>query len=189
VIVPVRIHDLDRMVAAQRIVLAVEAHTTNADLLSTHAELLQESVRQRLLDAAKWTAGEYARASAFQRPARQIFDTALAEADALVTPTTAIAAPLANEREVTIGSLEPVQSALTRLTGPTNFTGHPSLSMPCGQASTGAPIGIQLIGRYWDEAMLYRMAQALEDAGSPSAGRYDLQLPPDVNVSRIAAGA
>jgi len=161
-IVAVRIADLDRIVEAQRTVLAVEAQTTNAELLAAHGQLLQDTVRRRLQDATKWTAGEYALASAYRSTARQTYDTALAEVDVLVTPTTAIPAPRADETEVTIGSPEPVQSALTRLTGPTNFTGHPSLSMPCGQAGTGAPIGVQIIGRYWGEAMLYRFAHALE---------------------------
>ena len=59
---------------------------------------------------------------------------------------------------------EPLQAALTRLTGATNFSGHPSLTVPCGRTQLGLPVGVQLIGRYWDEALLYQAGQALDDA-------------------------
>jgi aspartyl-tRNA(Asn)/glutamyl-tRNA(Gln) amidotransferase subunit A len=48
------------------------------------------------------------------------------------------------------------------LTGPTNLNGLPSLSVPCGFTSSGLPIGLQLIGRPFDEATLYRYAHAYE---------------------------
>lgn len=57
-----------------------------------------------------------------------------------------------------------MQSALTRLTGVTNCTGHPSLTMPCANSRLGLPVGVQLIGRRWAEAMLYRFGQVLEDS-------------------------
>ena len=44
---------------------------------------------------------------------------------------------------------------------PTNLTGHPALSVPCGLCD-GLPAGMMLIGRHHDEATLYRAAQAFE---------------------------
>jgi amidase len=41
---------------------------------------------------------------------------------------------------------------------PLNLTGHPALTVPCGFGENGLPIGIQLIGRRWDEAVLFRTA-------------------------------
>ena len=46
---------------------------------------------------------------------------------------------------------------------PTNLTGHPALSVPCGLCD-GLPAGMMLIGRHHDEATLYRAAQAFERA-------------------------
>jgi amidase len=46
---------------------------------------------------------------------------------------------------------------------PTNLTGHPALSIPCGLAD-GLPVGLMLIGRHYDEATLYRAAHAFEQA-------------------------
>ena len=81
----------------------------------------------------------------------------------LATATVPILAPLLGQRETSAdGLVETVQSALTRLTGATNFTGHPSLTMPCPGSQSGLPIGVQLIGRRWTEGLLYRFGQALE---------------------------
>jgi aspartyl-tRNA(Asn)/glutamyl-tRNA(Gln) amidotransferase subunit A len=55
---------------------------------------------------------------------------------------------------------------VTRLTGPTNLTGFPSLSIPCGSTAYGLPVGVQLIGRPFDEATLYRFAHAYEMAAA-----------------------
>jgi aspartyl-tRNA(Asn)/glutamyl-tRNA(Gln) amidotransferase subunit A len=87
--------------------------------------------------------------------------------DVLLSPTLPIAATLIDQREVDIGGYEePVRSAVTRLTGPTNLTGSPSLSVPCGSTATGLPVGLQLIGRPFDEAILYRFGHAYEGAVS-----------------------
>jgi aspartyl-tRNA(Asn)/glutamyl-tRNA(Gln) amidotransferase subunit A len=80
-----------------------------------------------------------------------------------VTPTVPILPTEIGQREIDIHSHKRlVRLELTRLTGPTNFTGLPSLSMPCGLSASGLPIGLQLVGRPFDEANLYRFGQALE---------------------------
>jgi amidase len=43
-----------------------------------------------------------------------------------------------------------------------NYSGHPALSMPCGQDSDGLPIGLQLVGRRWSESRLLGVARAIE---------------------------
>jgi aspartyl-tRNA(Asn)/glutamyl-tRNA(Gln) amidotransferase subunit A len=164
-ICPVDIPGLDLAVAAQRMVLAVEAHVVHRNRLADRPELFQKSVGQRLRDATEVPAWAYAESYQKRHEVRQAFDDALARVDVLVTPTTAIPAPLIGQCDATsTGIPETVQRALTRLTGATNFSGHPSLTVPCGRSQLGLPIGVQLIGRYWDEATLYRLGQALEDA-------------------------
>jgi aspartyl-tRNA(Asn)/glutamyl-tRNA(Gln) amidotransferase subunit A len=44
------------------------------------------------------------------------------------------------------------------------MTGFPSLSVPCGFTASGLPVGLQLIGRPFGEAALYRFAHAYERA-------------------------
>jgi aspartyl-tRNA(Asn)/glutamyl-tRNA(Gln) amidotransferase subunit A len=62
------------------------------------------------------------------------------------------------------GNEESIRLAVTRLTGPTNLTGLPSLSVPCGSTAAGLPVGAQLIGRPFDEATVYRFGYAYETA-------------------------
>jgi aspartyl-tRNA(Asn)/glutamyl-tRNA(Gln) amidotransferase subunit A len=88
--------------------------------------------------------------------------------DVLLTPTLPIAATLIDQREVAIGGYEePVRSAVTRLTGPTNLNGFPSLSVPCGFTTSRLPVGMQLVGRPFDEATVYRFGHAYEVTVSP----------------------
>ncbi len=47
---------------------------------------------------------------------------------------------------------------------PFNVTGQPALVIPAGFASSGLPLSLQLVGRPFDEAMLYRVAAAYEAA-------------------------
>src|SRR4030095_7961542 len=49
-----------------------------------------------------------------------------------------------------------------------NMAGLPGISVPAGLSSEGTPLGLQLIGKPFDEATLFRAAQAIEDA----AGRF-----------------
>jgi aspartyl-tRNA(Asn)/glutamyl-tRNA(Gln) amidotransferase subunit A len=167
VIRPVGVRGLDKIIAAQRTVLAVEAYAVHRSRLESQPGLFQKTVGQRLCDAAAVPAWAYAEAARQQRQARRVFDGALAEVDLLATPTVAIPAPRIGQLDAaTTGLPETVQAALTRLTGATNFSGHPSLTVPCGRTQLGLPVGVQLIGRYWDEAVLYRAGQALDDAMS-----------------------
>jgi aspartyl-tRNA(Asn)/glutamyl-tRNA(Gln) amidotransferase subunit A len=70
-----------------------------------------------------------------------------------------------DQREMNFaGHEETVRSAVTRLTGPANLIGFPSLSIRCGFTSSGLPVGMQLLGRPFDEATLYRFGHAYEAA-------------------------
>lgn len=85
--------------------------------------------------------------------------------DALLMPATPIAAPLLGQQKVVIeGKAEAVRAALLRLCRPANFTGAPALVLPCGFSSEGLPIGMQLMGRMWDEERLLRIGFAYEQA-------------------------
>ena len=52
-----------------------------------------------------------------------------------------------------------------------NATGFPAITVPCGFSAAGLPIGLQFIGRPWDEGALFRIGQAYE-AVSPSRGHW-----------------
>jgi amidase len=106
----------------------------------------------------------YAKAQNLSRVLAKAYDDALSRYDLLLWPTLPMKAtplPPAN------ASLKLyVQRALEMLgnTCPLDVTGHPAMSVPCGM-SNGLPIGMQLVGKHWDESTIYRAAHAFEQAG------------------------
>ncbi|HET6927186.1 MAG TPA: Asp-tRNA(Asn)/Glu-tRNA(Gln) amidotransferase subunit GatA [Hyphomicrobiaceae bacterium] len=92
------------------------------------------------------------------------FDAAFAQVDVLLTPTTP--GPAFGIGEV-VG--DPIQMYLNDIfTVTANMAGVPGISVPAGLSSEGTPLGLQLIGRPFDEATLFQAGQVIEDA----AGRF-----------------
>jgi aspartyl-tRNA(Asn)/glutamyl-tRNA(Gln) amidotransferase subunit A len=148
---------------AQRLVLAAEAYAVHEERLETNPDRFDDHGLERLLNGENLKAFRYANAQQRKLRSDQEFANVLREVDVLLTPTVPIPAPEIGQRQITIdGYEEAVYSALTRLTGPTNLNGLPSLSIPCGTTTSGLPVGLQLIGRPFDEATLYRFGRAYE---------------------------
>ena len=78
----------------------------------------------------------------------------------MVLPTVPILPDLLGERPMTREGI----SAIGRCTRAFNLTGLPALSLPCGFTGDGLPIGMQLIGRPFDEATLFKIGHAYEQA-------------------------
>ncbi|MQX90998.1 amidase [Sinorhizobium meliloti] len=95
---------------------------------------------------------------------------AIDQFDILLTPTMPIVAPPHGNSYCTTNPALSAEeyleadAALYQFLGVFNVTGHPSLSLPLGQSIEGLPIGIQVVGRFGDEATLVRVARDLEEA-------------------------
>jgi aspartyl-tRNA(Asn)/glutamyl-tRNA(Gln) amidotransferase subunit A len=80
--------------------------------------------------------------------------------DAHLVPTVPFAAPRIGEEKVMVGGKEvSVRGGLIRLNRPANFFRMPAISIPCGFTRSGLPVGLQIIGRQWDDANVLRLAQ------------------------------
>jgi aspartyl-tRNA(Asn)/glutamyl-tRNA(Gln) amidotransferase subunit A len=148
---------------------AAFAEATSYHQLSGYFPNLSEEygqdVRERLEIGAKVLAIDYLKAFEIRRLLRNDFKEAFASVDAILAPTVPIPAPRTREKFVEINShREPVRSALIRLNRPQNVTGLPAITVPCGFTRTGLPIGIQIIGRAFDETTVLRLAHAYEEA-------------------------
>jgi aspartyl-tRNA(Asn)/glutamyl-tRNA(Gln) amidotransferase subunit A len=141
---------------------------TTADAAAFHRERLEQApndfgpdVLTRLRRGAAYGAADYADARRRQTILRRTFSSWFVEhggeLDAVVLPTTPIAAPR-------IAGLDAVATAgmLTRLTAPFNFTGLPALSVPCGVTADGLPIGLQIVAAPWAERRVLRVGRAYE---------------------------
>ncbi len=165
----VEIPNLWETLYAQRLILAAEAYAVHEERLGAEPDRFDDQGLERLLDGERLRAFKYANAQQRRLRSRREYEEVLRSVDILLAPTVPIPATEIGQRETNInGREEAVYSALTRLTGPTNLNGLPSLSVPCGTTSSGLPIGLQLIGLPFDEATLYRFGHAYEEAADPS---------------------
>jgi aspartyl-tRNA(Asn)/glutamyl-tRNA(Gln) amidotransferase subunit A len=81
-----------------------------------------------------------------------------------VTPTVPFTAPPVGATEVTMesGDVLDIISAVMRYNALPPLTGMPALSVPCGFSSDGLPIGMQIIGRAFDEATVLRVGHGYQ---------------------------
>jgi aspartyl-tRNA(Asn)/glutamyl-tRNA(Gln) amidotransferase subunit A len=122
-------------------------------------------VSSRLEMGTQVRAVDYLRAFEVKRRMENDFESAFERVDAILAPAVPIAAPKIGQNEVKIADQkETVRSALVRLNRPSNLTGHPAVSVPCGFTRDGLPIGLQLIGPRWAEARLLAIALVYEEA-------------------------
>ena len=134
-------------------------------------------VRVILALARQFTATDYVTAQRIRTRMIQHFKNAFQQVDMILTPTAGIAAP-----EIKKGALPDGESDLTttieimRFTTAANMTGLPAISFPVGYTQKGLPIGLQVIGRAWDEANLLRMALAAEQVVERKAPQVYYQI-------------
>jgi aspartyl-tRNA(Asn)/glutamyl-tRNA(Gln) amidotransferase subunit A len=124
-----------------------------------------EDVRTRLEMGTKVTATAYLQALEVREKFIQQFHLAItaAKMDALIVPTTPIAAPLIGEESTPIAEANhPTRALLLRMNRPANLAGIPAISVPCGFTSAGLPVGLQLIGAATDEPRLLTIAQVAQ---------------------------
>ena len=139
-----------------------------------HADMMQPRTKLNLLLAElsrrNWHGAVYARAHNVRAGIIAAFDRALAQVDVLALPTVRNIAPFAESPPS--DPAEAVEANIRRNwmlmptganTKPTNYTGHPALAVPCGKVE-GMPISLQLVGRFLDDALLLRVAQAYSQA-------------------------
>jgi aspartyl-tRNA(Asn)/glutamyl-tRNA(Gln) amidotransferase subunit A len=159
----IEIPHLKQISLAQQITIESEAYAVHEEILRNHSKQYDEEVKTRLLKGLSTKAYEYVQAQQVKQLAITEFNHALKEVEMILTPTLPILPTDIGQREINIhGYQEQVRTALMRFTKPTNLNGFPSLSIPCGFSNSGLPIGLQLIGRPYDEANLYRFAYAFE---------------------------
>jgi len=109
----------------------------------------------------------YAKAQNVRPAYIKAYDTALQDVDALVMPTCLMTAPKNHQPSTYLEAVEDNLASMARgfarNTQPFNYTGHPALALPVGK-STGLPVSMQLVGRFFDDALLLRVGHAFQHA-------------------------
>jgi aspartyl-tRNA(Asn)/glutamyl-tRNA(Gln) amidotransferase subunit A len=164
-IVPVELPDQRQLSAACQLVLAVEAAAFHKRWLIERPQDYGPQVLMRLQNALAIPGVTYLEALRWRGAALAAHIAATSGVDAVIAPVAPVAAPSIAESDVG-GSpgAEAVIQRLTRFTRPINYLGLPSLAIPGGFTSTGLPVGMQLIGRSFDEATLLTIGAAFQRA-------------------------
>ncbi len=155
----------ERSAAISTAVGLTEAAAHYREIIEKDGDKVYTPVRLRLQGGLFISTADYLRAqqvrSLFARQNREL----LQDVDLLAGPTAPVTAPKILAGTVIAGGQEvSTVEALTQYTRPYNITGFPAISVPCGFSSSCMPIGLQLVGRPFDEMTVLRVAYAYEQA-------------------------
>lgn len=160
--------------AISRIIYTMEARHYAASTIAGREEELTPLFRERYVDGPTYTIEEFLDASdqweALRREVKEYFT----RYDMFLCPTVPMPAFPHGQSEFHIeGQTLPGRHTL-RNTLPWDLTGSPAISVPFGWSAEGLPIGVQLVGRHFDEMTLLQVALGLEssqpDPRRPSLG-------------------
>jgi aspartyl-tRNA(Asn)/glutamyl-tRNA(Gln) amidotransferase subunit A len=164
-IVKVELPDQRQLSAASQLIIAVEAAAFHKRWMIERPQDYGPQVLMRLQNGLAIPGVSYLEAMRWRGPALSAHLAAVAGVDAVIAPVAPVAAPTIAESDVgNSPDAEAVIQRLTRFTRPVNYLGLPSLAIPAGFTRSGLPVGMQLIGRPFDEAMLLRIGAAFQRA-------------------------
>jgi aspartyl-tRNA(Asn)/glutamyl-tRNA(Gln) amidotransferase subunit A len=163
-VVPVRVPDIPALNAVARVILLAEASSVLGRYTETHRGQIGADVLSLLDQGRMVPATDYIDAQRLRRGMIREFNNIWKQVDCLFTPTAPITAPRIGAQTVEIqGETEDARLASTRFMRGINALGLPALSIPCGRDGKGMPIGLQIIGKPFDEATVLRAGAAMED--------------------------
>lgn len=164
-IVQVELPEQRQLTAACQFVLATEAAAFHKRWMIERPGDYGAQVLMRLQNGLAVTGVSYLEAMRWRGPALAAHNAAVAGVDAMIMPVSPVAAPTIAESDVgNSPDAEAMIQRLTRFTRPINYLGLPSLSIPSGFTKDGLPVGMQLVGRSFDEAMILRIGAAFQRA-------------------------
>lgn len=141
-----------------------EASAYHQAMLRSRGHLYTEEVRLLLETGELVLATDYIKALRVRSVIQEGWRQAFQGLDVLVAPSLPTPAAIAGQETVTwpSGTEEPIINAYVRLSCPADITGLPALTVPCGSNSQGLPIGLQVIGKPFDETTVLRVGHAYE---------------------------
>ncbi|MDE0300393.1 MAG: amidase [Candidatus Poribacteria bacterium] len=145
--------------------LMAEASHFHRKRLAEHREDYSHDVREIIEDGRKFSASDYVAAVRVREQARREFARAFECVNFLLTPTVPAPAPLRSMMDTSEGSdSNRMRPRLTQNTRIFNLLGLPAISVPCGFTAESLPVGLQIVGRWWAEDELLRVAHTYEQA-------------------------
>ncbi|MCS2608532.1 amidase [Halomonas dongshanensis] len=164
VLVEVDIPMADYLIATQWGLMVAEAADVHARDIRQSASLYGEDVRTLLEAGQLLPAGDYLKAQRARRLITRHWAALFSEIDVMLTPTVPQTAALRNQETFVWedGAYESVAEAYVRLCAPANVNGLPALTVPFGKDHQGLPIGVQIMGKAFDDARVLQVGRAIE---------------------------
>jgi aspartyl-tRNA(Asn)/glutamyl-tRNA(Gln) amidotransferase subunit A len=174
-VVEVDVEHIHGNISAQLTVESCEPSAYHQRWLRERPDDYGEDVRTLLELGELHLATHYIQAQRYRALLRAEFLDAFKSVDAFVCPTLPFTATPVGATTVVIedGIEEDMLSAIMQFTGVPSLTGLPSLNVPCGFDGDGLPVGMQVIGKPFDEAMLFRIGAAFQ-----AETEFHLRQPP-----------
>jgi aspartyl-tRNA(Asn)/glutamyl-tRNA(Gln) amidotransferase subunit A len=164
---PVHVEQTDKIFDSWRAIRLGESAAVHEQWIKTRRGDYGDNVIVMLEKGMEITAVEYINAHKMRKEIRTAFLRAMTDYDALLVPTTIIPAPMLDQTAVDInGDTIGVYQALSRLTTVFDIIELPSMNVPAGfveEEKSKLPIGVQLVGKPFDEATLLRIAHAYDE--------------------------
>lgn len=154
----IRLPPLQAYAACNRTIIGAEAYAIHRGFLQERPGDYGELARRRILNGAGISAADYIDALRWRSRLTAETEAAMEGLDCVLTASSFDPAPRLDDAE----GNERVYPRQCRQ--PFNVTGQPALAMPSGFSSDGLPLSIQFVGHAWQEARIYRVANAYEKA-------------------------
>jgi aspartyl-tRNA(Asn)/glutamyl-tRNA(Gln) amidotransferase subunit A len=161
----VDVQGTDRIFETWRAIRLGESAATHDEWMASPSRRdYGEDVIRMLEKGQEITAVHYINAlHKWRQEIKNAFLKAMSQYDALLVPTTNIPAPFLDQKEVNIkGKTIEVYLSLSRLTTVFDITGLPALNIPAGLVDSKLPVGVQLVGRPFDESRILKIAYTYE---------------------------
>ena len=158
--------------AISTIIYTMEARRYSAPTIAGRESELTPMFRARFVDGNTFTIDDYLNAAQEWEDLRQAVKDYFSQYDIFLCPTVPMPAFPHGQNEFHIEGRTLAGRHTLRITLPWDLTGSPAVSVPFGFSSDGLPIGVQVVGRHFDELTLLQVARGLE------ASRPQTQHPP-----------
>jgi len=159
----VDIPGLEESRLAHAVTILTEMATAMEPYYDQHRSDFAHPTRVNLVLAREFTNIDYIKAQRIRTEALATWKRVLSETDAVMTPSVACTVPRLTPGSETYGESDLYTvTSLMNYVIPGNFCGLPAISFPAGYDQQGLPVGLQAIGRHWDERLLLRLANTAE---------------------------
>ncbi|MGH7389356.1 MAG: amidase [Candidatus Rokuibacteriota bacterium] len=165
IIEEVSIPHIEAAAPAGMTIISVEAAEIHAGWLRARPADYGADVRPRLEMGALFRGTDLVRAQRIRALLQREFREVMSRVDVVVSPNNPVPPPRIDQPMVAVRGQEIwVMALMPSLTIPHNLTGYPALTVPCGFASSGVPVGLQIVGRPFEEVTALRAAHEYEQA-------------------------